>query len=94
MTKHITHTAHVTFEQYQLMTYHQRVVCNRLRKALGMKPHHGSRGKPSPLKGQPSPLKGIPRPHMRGIPKPTLRRKRPEVWISGPDPNRHEKYDP
>ena len=94
MTQHKKHTAHVTFEQYKLMTNHQRTMVNRLRKAQGLDRYHALTGQPNPRKGMPSPLKGIPRPHMRGIPKPTLRVKHPDRWLSGPDPKIHSMYTP
>lgn len=94
MTQNKKHTAHVTYEEYRLMNNHQRTVCNRLRAAEGLKRYHALTGQPNSRKGMPSPLKGIPRPHMRGIPKPTLRVLHPDRWLSGPDPKIHRMYDP
>jgi len=94
MTRHKKHTADVTFEEYLTLSTHDRNVCNNLRAAAGLNRYHALTGKPNPRKGMPSPLKGIPRPHMRGIPKPSLRVLHPDRWISGPDPKIHRMYDP
>ena len=92
MTK-TKHTPHVTFEEYKLMNYHQRTVCNSLRAAQGLKRYHATVGVPSPHKGKPSSLKGRPSP-VKGIPKPSLRVLHPDRWISGPDPKIHAMYTP
>lgn len=95
MTKHKKdYSPHITFEEYKMLTVHQRIIVNRLRKEIGLKSHHAGLGQPSPHRGKPHPSKGKPRYNTRGVPKPSLRRKRPERWISGTDPARHEKYDP
>lgn len=84
----------MTHAEYVAMSRQRRTHLNKLRRSHGLPPYHAATGKPSPMRGRSNSSKGKPRPHLHGIPKPTLRGPKPHRWIVGPDQERHAKHQP